>query len=237
VCARPQPRRNRFSWKIPAANEGCEKKRLKEGIARKGRFMPMKRLLLISFLLLVISAQNVSAIPAGTKWLDTSQTMPFNDVLSGSPIADVECNVYRYEPDPCVPDPYGYVYTYQITNISDVDLTWFSVTFDAVNVYEPSWDSDPCLAWVDPDYWDIAGSPVQSVEGIFTSTIGPSESSAILWFASDNGYGIGTGALAGISSGYVFASGELIVPIPEPATLLLLGSGGLVAVIRKRRPG
>ena len=206
--------------------------------------MRMRRFLSLSFLLFAIFAQNVSAIPDdGTSLYpdpqDPPPVMTFYDVLSDpcdpTAIAEVECNVFQY--DPCEQDPYDYeyVYTYQITNIFDADLTWFSVTFDAVNVYEPSWDSDPC--WVDPDYWDIAGSPTQSVEGIFTSTIGLGESSALLWFASDNVPIWGEGALAGLSSGFVFATGDLIVPapIPEPASLLLFGAGGLVAVIRKRR--
>jgi len=206
-------------------------KRLKEGIARKGRFMPMKRLLFLSFLLLVISAQNVSAIPAGWTSIEQSTAM-FSEVGGGPDIAQVDSEVFYYDSG-----PFDYVFTYQITNISDADLTWFSVTFDAVNVYEPSWDSDPC--WVDPDDWYTIGSPPVSVEGIFKSAIGPSEMSALLWFKSDYGPNqeLGSGALAGISSGHVFASGELIVPIPEPTSLLLFGAGGLVAVIRKRRPG
>ena len=39
---------------------------------RKGRYMPMKRLLFLSFLVLVISAQSVSAIPDGEKTLEWS---------------------------------------------------------------------------------------------------------------------------------------------------------------------
>ena len=193
--------------------------------------MPTKRLLFLSFLLLVVSAQNVSAIPAGGTSILQSTTM-FSEVIGGSDMASVDSEVFFY--DSGLVD---YVFTYQIANISDADLTWFSVTFDAVNVYEPSWDSDPC--WIDPDNWYLIGSPTESVQGIFIDTIGPSEMSAILWFKSDFGPNQepGSGALAGISSGHVFASGELIVPIPEPTSLLLLGTGGLLAVIRKRRPG
>ena len=140
--------------------------------------MPMKRLLFLSFLVLVISAQSVSAIvipEGGTSILQS--TAIFSEVGGDDPcVASVASEVFEY--DPCSFD-FDYVFTYQITNISDADLTWFSVTFDAVNVFEPSWDSDPC--WVNPDDWYIIGSPGKSVQGVFKDTIGPSETSAILW--------------------------------------------------------
>jgi hypothetical protein len=100
----------------------------------------------------------------------------------------------------------------------------------------PSFDSG---TGIDPDEWSIVNLPAQSVEGIFTSTIGPGESSSLLWFASNNAPIWGEGALAGLSSGFVFATGDLLVPapVPEPATLVLLGTGGLITVIRKRRSG
>ena len=191
----------------------------------------MKRFLLLSLLLLVISAQNVSAIPPGWTSIEQSETAMFSEIGGGPDIASVDSEVFYYDSG-----SFDYVFTYQITNISGADLTWFSATFDAVNIFEPSWDSDPC--WVDPDDWYIVGSPAESIQGIFKNTIGPSEMSAILWFKSDYGPNPdpGSGALAGISSGHVFASGELIVPIPEPATLVLLVAGGLIAFTRKRRP-
>jgi len=195
--------------------------------------MPMKRLLFLSFLLLVISAHNASAIPAGWTSIEQSETATFSEVGGGPDIASVDSEVFYYGSG-----PFNYVFTYQITNISDVDLSWFSVQIlEGAGVFDIPAPSFDLGTGVEPDEWDIVNLPAQSVEGIFTSTIGPGESSARLWFASDNAPIWGEGALAGLSSGFVFATGDLLVPIPEPATLLLLGTGGLVAVIRKRRPG
>ncbi|HIJ72360.1 MAG TPA: PEP-CTERM sorting domain-containing protein [Planctomycetes bacterium] len=197
--------------------------------------MPMKRLLLFSFLLAVLSAPNASAIPAWTS-IEQSETSYFSEVGGGDPcLASVVSEVFYYDSG-----PFDYVFTYQITNISEADLSWFSVQIlDGAGVFEdpaPSFDSG---TGVEPDQWGIVGSPVQSVEGIFTSTIGPGDSSALLWFASNNAPIWGEGALAGLSSGYIFATGDILVPepIPEPTSLLLLGTGGLIAVIRKRRSG
>ncbi len=196
--------------------------------------MPMKRLLLFGFLVSVISAQSVSAIPAGWASIEQSETTTFSQVGGGPGIASVDSEVFYYDSG-----PFNYVFTYQITNISDVDLSWFSVQIlDGAGVFDDPGPGFDTGTGVEPAQWDIVNSPAQSVEGIFTGTNGPAESSALLWFAGNNEPIWGQGALAGLSSGYVFATGDLLVPapVPEPVTLLLLGAGGLAVVIRKRRP-
>jgi len=204
---------------------------------RKGQFMPMKRFLLLSLLLLVISAPDANAdvIPPGWTVPTESQTATF-ELEDGSDIAEVDCEVFEYEPGLY---EFEYVYSYQITNVSDTHLSFFSVKIlEGAGVYDSPAPDFVGGTGVEPDNWHIVNSPAQSIEGIFYNTISPGVSSAILWFASDNkpGYS-GQGALVGLSSGYVFATTEgLMVPIPEPATLVLLVAGGLIAFTRKRRP-
>ncbi|MHC5059628.1 MAG: PEP-CTERM sorting domain-containing protein [Planctomycetota bacterium] len=195
----------------------------------------MKSLLFLSFLFVLVSAQTVCAIPDGWTSVEESGTITFPRIGTMTGVAQVASEVFCYDDS----SPFDYVYTYQITNISDVDLSWFSVQIlEGAGVFdEPSPGFDAGTG-IDPDDWDIINSPAQSVEAIFTSTIGPSESSSLLWFASNSAPTWGEGALVGLSSGYVFATGAVLVPepVPEPATLVLLGAGGLLTVFRKIRP-
>ena len=89
-----------------------------------------------------------------------------------------------------------------------------------------------------PDIWEVVDSPAQSVDGLFSSPIysdGPLATSTVLWFVSDYAPTSGKGTLFGTASGMPeHATGDLLTPIPEPATFVLLGIGGLVALIRKK---
>jgi len=190
--------------------------------------MPMKRLLFLSFLLVVISAQNVSAVPAGLKtpvWSHEKEFLNFDD----TPIAQVDCDVWKYDLGP-------YLYTYQITNISDTHLSFFMMEIlDAAEAQSPDYDLGG--DWVEPDVWAVSASG-QSVDALFnTNALDIGEMSALLWYLSDYEPSWGIGTLVGTPVGQIFATTDLPTPVPEPATLLLLGTGGLAAVIRKRRPG
>ncbi len=138
--------------------------------------MKMKRLLFLSFLLLVISAQNVSAIPAGLKTLMWSEDRTFLN-FDDSPIAQVDCDVWRYDPGP-------YLYTYQITNISETHLSFFMMEIlDAAGIQSTDYDLEG--DWVEPDVWAVNASG-QSVNALFnTNSLDMGEMSALLWYLSD----------------------------------------------------
>ena len=215
-----------------------------EGIIGKdGICMPRVRylLLIIACLGLFVAGANASIIEGLTPYYDeTPEAQTFNDSFTGTPIADIKCNVHHYSPE-------EYLYTYQIENISDVDFDF--VTFQISDVFgATAWDydnGDP--EEVNPAVWGPVpfSSPApHSFDGHFNDTIDSSVQSALLWFvSSDEPTSAGKGAIFGIYriadgdpwSGF-YAEGNLITPapIPEPATFLLL-SMGTFAIIGRRK--
>lgn len=185
------------------------------------------------FSLLVVATlftQNANALPAGDKELYKSLPDVIFSIGSGS--AEIDCKVYKYTSGVYTDK---YVYTYQISNIdSGIGLSFFSVgVLDGADAFDP--DYELLLGVINPELWTVVGSPVQSVEGLFVSTIDNGESSALLWFVSDYASTSGSGALFGTLSGMPhYAKGDLLTPIPEPATLVLLGMVGLLALARRR---
>jgi hypothetical protein len=154
----------------------------------------------------------------------------------GSGSAEVDCDVYKYRTGDYADK---YVYAYQISNIdSEVGLSFFSVgIFDGANAFDA--DYEPLMGVVNPDLWAVVDSPAQSVDGLFSSPIysdGPLTTSTVLWFVSDYEPTSGKGTLFGTASGMPeHATGDLLTPIPEPATIALLGICGLLTLIRKRQ--
>ena len=180
----------------------------------------------------IVFAQNAGAIPVGGV-LHDSYSGTFD---TGFGLAVVDCEVYAYTSG-------EYVYTYQISNISSgIGLSFFSVGIkDGANAFDPDCDALPGA--VAPTVWDVvytsyppASEHVESVEALFTYTIDDGFGSVVLWFASDYSSTLGNGVLFGMSSGTpYYATGDLLTPIPEPATFLLLGTAGLWILTRKRR--
>ncbi len=173
-------------------------------------------------------AQNAGAIPVGGV-IDANHSETFS-IATG--FAEVDCKVYKYTSG----DYEGkYIYTYQISNIdSGIGLSLSSVgILDGASAEYASYDP---IADVDPTNWAVIGSPAQSVDALFVNTIGNGQSSALLWFVSDDASTFGKGMLFGMSSGIpYYETGDLLTPIPEPATFLLLGTAGLWILTRKRR--
>ena len=184
----------------------------------------MERFAMSALILMVtVFVQNAGAIPADGTLYNTYEAT-FN---IGGGYAEVDCEVYKYVSD-------EYVYTYQISNQdSAIGLSFFSVGIpEGASARWPSFDSDPIGGYVDPVYSTVSGSPVQSVNYLFADTIDSGETSARLWFVSDDAPTMGMGTLFGEQVG---TTGDLLTPTPEPATLLLLGTGALMILTRKRR--
>ncbi len=203
---------------------------------KKDRFRPMKKLLVVCFLILFSSIipqhADAAITDGGTLFDDTTD----NFISLTDPslvVATVTSQVYNnYQSGPYVDK---FVYTYQITNISTAGVSFFSVNILGADEPEsPGWETIGDS--IDPFYWDFAASP-PSVDGYFSNKIADGESSSLLYFVSDNQPGLGEGTLVGMdtNSNFVNATGDLTVPVPEPAALILLGSGWLIAIRRKKR--
>jgi len=198
------------------------------GDIRKIRFLGL-------LIITTVFIQDASALPVGDKWLyDSLYNVTFS-IGSGS--AEVDCDVYKYTSGIYTNK---YVYAYQISNVdSGIGLSFFSVgILDGANAFDA--DYELLMGVVNPDIWEVVGSPAQSVDGLFSSPIysdGPSTTSTVLWFVSDYAPISGKGTLFGTASGMPeHATGDLLTPIPEPATIVLLGICGLLTIIRKRKP-
>lgn len=187
----------------------------------------------LAWLLALAVSQTASAVP--TEWgqpLDNSSVDLYDVVNPGLNIAQVSCIVYQH--DNSGPNANQYIYTYRVTNTAYATLSFFSVTLSpAATVELCEHDADGVV----PLYWDLVNSPPDRVEAMFKTPVAPQQYSALLWFFSDYPFDFsGQTALSGMSpSGYVFATGEgVITPIPEPATVALLGLGALT-LFNKRR--
>ncbi len=126
----------------------------------------------------------------------------------------------------------SYIYTYLISD-AKVNLSFFSVEIlpNAVIGWY-GWDTDGKA----PLTWEPVNMPVESFEAFFKDPVKPGETSATLWFISPQGPTQEDSTLAGITGGsYNFLIGEILTPIPEPTTCLLLVAGGLLSRFSRKR--
>ena len=188
---------------------------------------------LICLLLLMAFSADVSfaaTVPVG--WTSSQNTSADYSILGNT--ATISSDVYSYSSG-------EYVYAYQITNTSSVPLSFFSVAiYPGADVFGVDYDSSGLV--VAPAGWwaAISGTQVDSVNAIFADTLeNDGISSAILWFKSNYGPASGNAALIGASTIHYYASvpdsGQVLVPIPEPATIVLFSLAGFIGVKRNRR--
>ncbi len=196
--------------------------------------MVMKKISCLIFVFtLLLAGQTVLAVPQGDTILQSS--LPDVTFTMNGGTGQVDCAVYQFTNGSYSSE---YLYTYQIENINTgVGLSFFSiaVTSGAV-INDTGWDSGTA----NPLFWtpvtDADTSLVQSVEALFNFPIKNTQTSALLWFVSDNISGLGQGFLFGRSANTAQdATANLLSPVPEPATISLLVFGGILAALARRK--
>lgn len=187
------------------------------------------------FGLLVIAAlfvQDAGALSIGNDPLHDSLLDAVCSI--GRTPAEFDCKVYKYTSGAY---PEKYVYSYQISNInSDAGLSFSSAGMrDGANTFDAGYDSP--IDVVTPETWPVAGSPPRSAYALFTYPIlsnGPTATSTALWSIRDYAPNLGNGKLSGTTSAVPRpATGDVLTPTTEPATVVLLGTCGLVTAARQ----
>ena len=173
----------------------------------------------------ILFAQNAFGALVDATLIDSLYDVQFS-IATGD--GEVDCEVYQHD----ITDEY--LYTYQITNLSSsAAFSFFSVGIvDGLSAYDPAYDIDPFSSDINPVFYTVSGWPVQSVDYMFSETIGIGQQSSVLFFKSIDAPGLGKATLY---SSNMSSTNNVLTPIPEPATITLLCSAGLWILGRKRK--
>jgi len=197
--------------------------------------------LLFALFFAAILAGSAHALP-GTPVL--SGGTPFDYTYDGRILrGQIDYAVYEVYPG-TVPGPGAYVYAYQIFNdaSSNVAIDSFSLSIlEDAAVGDIGWDDFGVVGGIEPShaYFSPDAATAQSAIYLFLpfmgGLIGADEYSVIMLFTSDNEPTESFGILEGGSIGTMVNG--LPTPVPEPATVLLLGIGALslTGMGRRRR--
>jgi len=167
-----------------------------------------------------------------------SGRVDFDNLGSPALAGFVDYAVYapgKYSGSMSFPDQFVYAYQLYCDPSSDVVIDFFSVgirndvavgnvLYDDSNPYELPGGIRPSAQF----------ALTESVLYLFQlDSVAANECSDVVLFTSDAGPAMGAGAVSGGITGGAIV--ELPTPVPEPATVLLVGLGSLLAVRRRRR--
>jgi hypothetical protein len=203
----------------------------------------------IGFLALSLAAtllaQSASALPVSgslSGWEPDS--LSFDYTYDGRRLTGrIDFAVYGNYPG-TAPSGGQYVYAYQITNdeLSDVSIDSFSVGIaEGVGVGDIGSDTYQVTDGVEPSfsYFSPSAQAAQSAIYLFLphfeGLVGGGRSSVILAFSSDSEPTAGFGIIEGGSIARAIEGLPAPVHAPEPATVVLLGSGTVLVSLTHRR--